>query len=192
MAWIADQLTRQTPYTFCVDWHSGLWKKKRQNSAEHYWFEHLKHFVNFFSYKSLNGANDCCCCMLICTKIDFVGLPKYWLKDPSICIFICLYCTNLKFEYWVISIQRLGVIVVELVSKRDCKRSDFANCNQKKKITITLWGGPLRSTPGQAEVKRVQSTCWWNSSIVSMDVPIPTSLRSEGVKFSGATLDTFS
>lgn len=108
-------------------------KKKRQNSAEHYWFEHLKHFVNFFSYKSLNGANDCCCCMLICTKIDFVGLPKYWLKDPSICIFICLYCTNLKFEYWVISIQRLGVIVVELVSKRDCKRSDFANCNQKKK-----------------------------------------------------------
>lgn len=74
---------------------------------EHYWFAHLKqqtHFVILFSHQSPSGAKECCCCMFICTKIDFVGLPKYWLKDPSICIFICLKCTNLKFEYQVTSI----------------------------------------------------------------------------------------
>lgn len=74
--------------------------------------------------------------MLICTKIDFVGLPKYWLKDPSICIFICRYSVRISsLEYRVISIQRLGVVVVEVVSKRDHKRSDLANCNQNLTVT---------------------------------------------------------
>lgn len=69
---------------------------------------------------------------------DFVGLPKYWLKDPSIRIFICLCCMNLKFEDWGggLPSKRLGVVLVEVVSKHDCKSSDLVNSNRN--VTITL------------------------------------------------------
>lgn len=57
--------------------------------------------------------------MLISTKIHLVGFPKILDQGPfPIYIFICLQCMNLKFEYRVISIQRLGVVVGKVVSER--------------------------------------------------------------------------
>lgn len=35
------------------------------------------------------GAKECCRCMLACTDVDSVGLPKYWLKDSSISVPDC-------------------------------------------------------------------------------------------------------
>lgn len=59
----------------------------------------------------------------------------------------------------MISIQRLGVVVVEVVLKCDCTRSDFVNCNLKNThtITITLRGGLLWSANGLAKVRAVPS-----------------------------------
>lgn len=87
--------------------------------------------------------------------------------------------------------KRLGVVLVEVVSKHDCKSSDLVNSNRN--VTITLWGRPLRRLPGLAEVKTAWFTCWW-MSVMSLDVHIPfLRFKIWGCEVQcGATLDTFS
>lgn len=84
----------------------------------------------------------------------------------------------------MIPIQRLGVVVVEVVLKCDCTRSDFVNCNlnyhhhTKRRATVEQgqdgFGLFTRCPP---------VVCHWTS-------PVPASFRAEDVKSDGASLDT--
>lgn len=44
---------------------------------------------SFLGGEGPTGAKERCRCMLICTDVDSVGLPKYWLKDSSISLPVC-------------------------------------------------------------------------------------------------------
>lgn len=164
MAWTADYLTRQRPWIYCVDWH----RKKKWEARLSVSIYETNIFVILFSHKSLNGAKECCCCMFTCTTISLVSqnIGSRTLPYVSLSAYV-VWISSLRTGG--ITIQRLSVVLVEVVSKHDCKSSDLMNSNQN--VTITLWGGPLRRLPGLAKVKRAQFICWWMSSM-SLDVPV--------------------
>lgn len=90
----------------------------------------------------------------------------------------------------MIPIQRLGVVVVEVVLKCDCTRSDFVNCNlnyhhhTKRRATVEHhWISQGQDGFGAFRPRPLQSCVTWTC-------PVPASLRSEDVKSDGASLDT--
>lgn len=114
----------------------------------------LKHFVILFSQKILNGAKECCCCMLNLHYDRFRWSPKILAQGP---FHMYLYLPILyKAQVWVLSDFHPEAWCSSSGSCFDCKRSDLVNSNQN--IAITLWEGPLRNALGLAEVKKVQFT----------------------------------